>query len=85
MRAYSPNRNVQVIASKPLLADAAFLKEAAKCGIKLHKDAIYPYFGDKNGNTIASTSQYLVLFGENEYLAVSDKIFNSLFLPVESA
>lgn len=93
MQWYRSNDNVRVLAAKPEDADPDFILKAKEYGFYLLEVRGYDYisdtfiaqagryFGKSAGELVAGPGQYLVLFGENEWLGVGEKIFNSLFQP----
>lgn len=97
MQWYRSNDNVRVLAAKPEDANLDFCLEAKKYGIDLYEIQTYDfsavaflgksgkYFGESPTKLITAPNQYLILFGEKEWLVLGEKVFNSLFQPVGEA
>lgn len=93
MQYYRGNSDVRALAATPENADLDFILEAQKYGLNLYnvgpfnfKDMNFgphsPYFGKSPTELFINPDEYLVLFGEGQWIEASAKVFNSLFQPV---
>lgn len=96
MQWYQSKGIFNVMASKPEDAAPDFIQEAKKRGLYLYEAKTYDpnigmfgepimFFGNAQAEQLVGHSDYLVLFGDKEWITINEKIFNEGFSLVGSS